>query len=751
MGKLSSYAVISGVPASTDLVPITSDNQTKNVPVQNLIRALYITVGPSGSFSDYVCSDYASDDLAIQAAITALQNGQKLFIRNGTYNFLARVNIISKSDIVVEGESKGGVILKAAQSIFVSGNDHHFGLLSIRNHTSTVKNIRIENLTIDANNQLKTQPLTITGGSGEGTAFTKGVRIENVIFKNMGQNSSDTARACVELISNNISLGNFGRIDDIQLINCEFDTSQYFHIYALGNYITNLKILNCYFHDNQNHTITFVQYTASAGGTNRVRSNQNWEIAFCRFQNTKLASSASSIVDIEDDNRTGIKNIKIHDNYFGPQTAFSSEDKISIDLHGCWGIEIKDNFFDQVSEPLSLGHSNAGSYYQIDPDLFTIIQGNIFYKAVKPCIDGDASMFTKWINNQFIYCSDFCIGSYSRHWPSVYDGNTFYNCSVSPIGAEEYHKAAIEIVGDGYIVRGNTFIDDRLLSNPTTAPTLSQTSGGSLSARTYFVKYTWANDTGETLASSESSLAISANNLIKVTVPISNTYPNGATKIKIYISTSTGTETLQDYMDIAYQIETGSLYWPSNAWTEPTTGLVSGTALPSSNTTATKMKYGIYEVGGAGGLKLANDYHDNHFYGIDTPILKSSSYTRITYNNWTNSTISVTGESRLEAQVYDNGNKSGAFTIDIINGEYQKVTLIGNIIPTLSAGQYVGQKLLVDYIQDSTGSRTSTWPSNFKKAGSSLILSIPANSKDRVISEYDGTNWIEERRILAIG
>ena len=110
--------------------------------------------------------------------------------------------------------------------------------------------------------------------------------------------------------------------------------------------------------------------------------------------------------------------------------------------------------------------------------------------------------------------------------------------------------------------------------NPTGLPSISQSAGGSLSGRTYFVKYTLVNASGETLASSESSLAISANNLASVASPPSTL---NATGWNVYVSTTTGTETKQN----------GStpLAIGTN-WTEPTTGLIGGSALPSSNTTA---------------------------------------------------------------------------------------------------------------------------------------------------------------------
>ncbi len=103
------------------------------------------------------------------------------------------------------------------------------------------------------------------------------------------------------------------------------------------------------------------------------------------------------------------------------------------------------------------------------------------------------------------------------------------------------------------------------------APGLSQVAGGSLAATTYFVKTTYADAAGETLASTEASLAVSANNLLQVASPATVA---GATGYNVYVSTTTGTETRQTTPAIAL----------GTAWTEPTTGLTAGAALPAANT-----------------------------------------------------------------------------------------------------------------------------------------------------------------------
>jgi RHS repeat-associated protein len=100
------------------------------------------------------------------------------------------------------------------------------------------------------------------------------------------------------------------------------------------------------------------------------------------------------------------------------------------------------------------------------------------------------------------------------------------------------------------------------------APTLSQTSGGTLAATTYYAKVTYILNGAETPASPESSLAVSANNLLQVTSPASVA---GATGYNVYVATVSGQEVKQNTSPIAL----------GTAWTEPAGGLVGGVLPPA--------------------------------------------------------------------------------------------------------------------------------------------------------------------------
>ncbi len=114
------------------------------------------------------------------------------------------------------------------------------------------------------------------------------------------------------------------------------------------------------------------------------------------------------------------------------------------------------------------------------------------------------------------------------------------------------------------------------VANPATAPTLSASgTGGTLPATTYYVKYTWITSVGETVTSPESTgQAVTAGQTLTVTLP---TFPSGVTKANVYISSSTGTETLQ-----------GST--TSTTFTQ-STPLVTGIIPPTVNTTGATALY----------------------------------------------------------------------------------------------------------------------------------------------------------------
>jgi hypothetical protein len=132
------------------------------------------------------------------------------------------------------------------------------------------------------------------------------------------------------------------------------------------------------------------------------------------------------------------------------------------------------------------------------------------------------------------------------------------------------------------------------INPPSSAPTLSDTIAGVIPATTYFAKVTYVTPGGETTASPEASLSIGSSFVLIVQSPPQSP-TNGATGYNVYVSTTTGTETKQNATPIAL----------GTNWQEPTSGLIAGSALPSTNTgslprtSAGKYRFGKYYFGGS--------------------------------------------------------------------------------------------------------------------------------------------------------
>lgn len=114
--------------------------------------------------------------------------------------------------------------------------------------------------------------------------------------------------------------------------------------------------------------------------------------------------------------------------------------------------------------------------------------------------------------------------------------------------------------------------------NPVVVPSVStNTSSGTLAAGTYYSKITLYDASGETAVSPEQTTVLSSQGTLIFAVP--GVQPATATGWKIYIGATSGAETLQ-----STQVGFAAGYSQS-------TSLVSGAALPSSNTTACKILF----------------------------------------------------------------------------------------------------------------------------------------------------------------
>jgi parallel beta-helix repeat protein len=146
---------------------------------------------------------------------------------------------------------------------------------------------------------------------------------------------------------------------------------------------------------------------------------------------------------------------------------------------------------------------------------------------------------------------------------------------------------------------------------------------------------------------------------------------------------------------------------------------------------------GIY-VNDIQGIDISN----NRFINCTTPIVLGGTVP-----------TNMTGHNNVGINpdvLYAQGNVTGATTFSRVNGQHITATLTGNITVTFPDTYFKGELMILELTQDGTGSRTVTWPSNFKKAGGSLTLSTAAGAKDVITMRWDGTNWVEVSRALAV-
>ncbi|MBZ5523749.1 MAG: hypothetical protein LAP21_16065 [Acidobacteriia bacterium] len=116
------------------------------------------------------------------------------------------------------------------------------------------------------------------------------------------------------------------------------------------------------------------------------------------------------------------------------------------------------------------------------------------------------------------------------------------------------------------------------LPNPLSAPAVSTSPGAGLPAGTYLVRYTWANSSGETVASPPTVITTTSAGSLGLQVPANP--PANATQWKIYIGTSTLAETLQSTQNA-----------PFSNYATQLTSLLGGSALPIANNSACSLRF----------------------------------------------------------------------------------------------------------------------------------------------------------------
>jgi hypothetical protein len=90
----------------------------------------------------------------------------------------------------------------------------------------------------------------------------------------------------------------------------------------------------------------------------------------------------------------------------------------------------------------------------------------------------------------------------------------------------------------------------------------------------------------------------------------------------------------------------------------------------------------------------------------------------------------------------DDGNSSTAITIPWNTGNFHKVTLTGNATLTFTAPSPALGVLVLELVQDGTGSRTVTWPGTVHwSGGTAPTLTTTLNKVDIFTFYYNGTTY----------
>ena len=159
-------------------------------------------------------------------------------------------------------------------------------------------------------------------------------------------------------------------------------------------------------------------------------------------------------------------------------------------------------------------------------------------------------------------------------------------------------------------------------------------------------------------------------------------------------------------------------------------GTTSGTALVNTgNTTGTL----VFQTNGTTtALTLGTDQSATFAGALVSPTI-----TTPTINTPTITAPTITGYTETVVVA----NTGTAYTINIVNGTVQILTLTGNCtytFPTPTAGK----SFTLLQLQDATGSRTVTWAASVKwPSSTSPTITGTASKGDKFVFTADGTYW----------
>lgn len=540
-----------------------------------------------------VLDGVTDDAAALQATHDAMPStGGKMYIPPGFTALLNSKLQISRSNF--ELDFTGATIKAGASAANLSLATGQPGLVHVRTTGATQTNVYIHGGTIDANNVAEVNNFSIFGAGSDDTLWTlTSVRVENVTFLNKG-NSTATS-SMVMIATGNVGSANprVGRIRGVTFKNCTFRYGDKVMLLYTGDYMEDFTVDTCWFGDNVEHTIQQQNYTSNTIAEGNVRTSKRIRVINSKFINTMTSTAIGTRADFHDAAKTGGYDLTLSGNYHDAVSRTSSistvGDRYAYNIHNWQRVDITHNHFYYMRAVVSIGGSIAASDWAYAGNQEVFFTDNHVHNAVTT-FDLDATYNIKMHRNIFKDCAFGPFGAYGPHQNLEFHDNQLIDCNtfvediallnglgLTVAGLSEYQKSGIEIGGDNRMsFGGNKIIDTRSLQNPgASVATFSEVTGGALGARTYYVRISYENISGETLASTEQSTAVSVNKLLKI-VPgspagLDTTFhtAQGIRKVNIYINSSASNETCQatlDYPGYLGQYSTGG-------WTEPTSGL----------------------------------------------------------------------------------------------------------------------------------------------------------------------------------
>lgn len=441
---------ISGSEVLTDLDHLYPSH------VNNLRQSMAATatVGTTTE-CQYYC-DGTADQVQIQAAVdyVASLGGGKVFIKRGTYNLAAGVNI-NNPNIIIEGEGVGSTILTCGYH-----GAYNVSLLLFLNSTYTLglNNNGVKNISINLN-AYRTSGICFRGAYSANVT-SKNIFVDNVELYGKAADASGSI-GMITVIGDYSTLGQ-GHFDQLNFNRLKIrdggtTSATYagdYGILILDDYASNVTFRDCVFEN---------LYSVSIGNSSGVtRGCRNWTLDNCSFVNTKkkYVGQTSGTYDFYNGQRTGFDGIKFLGCTFDNTDSgwVATQEVFDITSYNCHGLVIDHCYFLKSRAVIAPGTSSPTT----NETIASKFSNNIVYDCLS-FIDPDGEWAASYTDNIFYHVDALYLSGYGYDYGTVYDGNLFYNCVydlTTGWHTYEYQKGIFIVEQGGVTIQNNILWDD---------------------------------------------------------------------------------------------------------------------------------------------------------------------------------------------------------------------------------------------------------------------------------------------------